>query len=268
MKYSGLLLLAAMSPVRSLNTFPVAIKRSSVLYRGSRCLYERNTVVNFDSKRNVGSDSCLVDLNESDDLKSKKVESLKLLAVTLLSSTMLAAPLPLAKQIAIYGGVKRFNVCSTFNTVFLISALSTVIPRILNTKVLTNCSSKARLSYGAMLRHVCLWPVEQNMLGSLVEGSLDSGPFYLARLAHCCREALTLKCDTQNNCGSIRDKFSSYLKLSFFQAMCEQYIIPTQTHFYKVVLSRLLFLFFLREVIKLNALLVTNVSNYLSSKFN
>lgn len=228
--------------------------------------YKRTTLIQTNVKKQDNIEECLINLNEPYS-KSQRVEGLKLLTITFISSSMLAVPLPLAKQVAIYGCFKNFDPFETFKTVLLITGLSTIIPKILNTKALNDCSSQTRLTCGTLIRHVCLWPVEQNMLGSLMEGSSNASPFFLARVAHCCREALTLKCDTQNNnCNSIQEKCSSYFKLSVLQALCEQFIIPTNTRFYKIVLSRFLFLLFLREVIKLNSLLVTTISNYITTK--
>ena len=228
-----------------------------------------------------GPKQTLIRLTDSDDTTlitqqvntpvPKRVQALKLLGVTISSFSLLSVTLPFAKQLAIYGDIRPFDIIKTSKSVLLITALSTILPKCLDTlfklDLLKGTPHNFKLILGATVRHFCLWPVEQDLVNSFFDHKIDSKDLIKIRFFHCLRELLTLKCDTQKIIlERKRDKFKNYSKLATLQACCEKNIIETQTYFPTIIVSRFLFLLFLRECIQYNTKLSDKILKYVMTK--
>ncbi len=178
--------------------------------------------------------------------------------VTLTASTALSLVLPLVKQIGLVGRLSPFNVVQSAKAIAPIVTFTVNAPALLEflfqkIPYMSTMNKTIKLFLLASIKHAWVWPHESRLNALSMGATTDAGPgglqLTIRKVSHGCREAALIKCVGDDPCNSMLEKFKAYLSLALIQTLFDRRAFPTSIPLPFTILSRFLYLMFVKEVI-------------------
>ncbi len=245
------------------SNFPISIGRHSnsqalVLSPSSNAENEKDQALGLFKLNNNEPDVCDINPQLTIDSNQPVKDILRNFCVTLTASAGLSLILPLVKQIGLVGHISPFNVLKSAKAIAPIVTFTVNAPVLLEflfqkLPVVSSMNKNIKLFLLATIKHAWVWPHESHLNALSMGCPADAGPaglqLTIRKLSHGCREAALIKCVGDDPCNTPLEKFKAYLTLALIQTVFDRKAFPTDIALPYTIVSRFLYLMFVKEVI-------------------
>ena len=228
----------------------------------------------FNSNKNE-PDVCDIDPRLTIDSNRPLQDILRNFCVTLTASVGLSLVLPMVKQIGLVGRVSPFNVVQSLKAIAPIVTFTVNAPALLEflfqkLPYMSAMNNTTKLFLLASIKHAWVWPHESRLNALSMGGKTGNAPVGLQltirKLSHGCREAALIKCVGDEPCHTPLEKFKAYLTLALIQTVFDRKAFPTSIPLPYTIVSRFLYLMFVKEVIDESKRLVEYIMDAITLK--